>query len=1198
MLKALELCGFKSFADRTRFDFPDGITVVVGPNGSGKSNIVDAMKWVLGSQSAKSLRGQDMSDVIFKGSADRKPAAAAEATIVFDNKDHLLSLDATEVHVTRRVYRSGESEYLINGAPCRLKDVRDLLRGTGVGVDAYSLIEQGKVDRMLQASTKDRRIIFEEAAGISRFKAKRIECERRLARVDQNLVRLSDIVDEVANRLESLKNQASKAERYRKQSVRLKELRTALAWTDSLELASQLTTLQESLAAAQATHATADAEHATALEQRQQWEQQLQQVTSRSQEIESRQTHAVREIAALGAAKKNETETIQQLEAAIARRRIRLLALQSQAGVAGDKLRELSSRLDQSRQEAHEAASLCQLAEQSHADATRALHDAQASLRHSEQLTGTASREAGEWENRLARGRAEITNAERSVEGLAAREQQAVETEAASHAQVSEFDAKLRALDERIADLAQQTDAAELELNDHRRLLARRRDEGAALQSRLHGVTERLTVLEELEQRREGVTAGVKQLLENARRKPDDMYREVQGLAAEMFEADVKLAPLIDVALGPIAQYLVVSGSKLADAVAKGQLTLSGRVGILRLDRLPRFRPGDRIRLDGLQGVLGRADKLVRAEPQRQELLRHLLGTTWFVDTLDTALRLSRLCGAGLRFVTARCELLDRDGSMILGPAGAAAGLVSRRSELLAARQEKEHYRYQLTETEAEIQRLVAQVDQREALFQNLAQNHRQLVTERAAEGARLQAAQDRHQRARTDLDQLRVQHQQARAEAAAAHDRYIEAEVELATCRARVEHAEKLRAEARLAVDQCQSKVAEDAQELMRCGMEKSRAEQRLETLEAAASQLQRDQNERRQAAGDVRQELHQELARVQELSLRILHATAELSEHYLTIDQCHDALRGLTAELGKLRSKQRSAQKVVDKAASAANQAAKAMHEAQRAFESAEYRRQTLVERIREDYAIDLETEQPPEDFQPVADRAAADEEISKLRDALQNTGSVNMEALKELEDLQQRYDTLHGQYQDLTSAKQSLERIIQRINTDSRRLFLETLEVIRTNFQRLYRKSFGGGSADLILEESEDPLEAGVEIVATPPGKSSFSNSLLSGGEKALTAVALLMAIFEFRPSPFCVLDEVDAPFDEANIGRFVTVLHEFLDRTKFVVVTHSKKTMTAATTLYGVTMQESGISTKVSVRFEEADEEESSGKKKAA
>lgn len=249
---------------------------------------------------------------------------------------------------------------------------------------------------------------------------------------------------------------------------------------------------------------------------------------------------------------------------------------------------------------------------------------------------------------------------------------------------------------------------------------------------------------------------------------------------------------------------------------------------------------------------------------------------------------------------------------------------------------------------------------------------------------------------------------------------------------------------------------------------------------------------------------------------------------------------------------------------------------------------RLETLAERLLEDYEIDLRGSQPPEDYQPPEDRDAAESEISHLREQVQRVGAVNMEALAELEELQTRYDDLHGQYQDLTAAKDSLERIIQRINADSRRLFMDTLEAIRQNFQRLYRKSFGGGTADLILEETNDPLEAGVEIVATPPGKPSFSNSLLSGGEKAMTAVALLMSIFQYRPSPFCVLDEVDAPFDEANIGRFVTVLTEFLDQTKFVVVTHSKKTMTAATTLYGVTMQESGISKQVSVRFEDVNE----------
>jgi chromosome segregation protein len=374
-----------------------------------------------------------------------------------------------------------------------------------------------------------------------------------------------------------------------------------------------------------------------------------------------------------------------------------------------------------------------------------------------------------------------------------------------------------------------------------------------------------------------------------------------------------------------------------------------------------------------------------------------------------------------------------------------------------------------------------------------------------------------------------------------------------------------------------------------MSISVEAARSEQRVESLSIAADVARRDQSQREAANQEVRDAMTRTRERITEIETRILEADNRLAELMIAMEEADSKLRVLAAEANQEREATRRVQTESQAAIKAVAKATESVATISSARDAAELKQTTLADRIAEDYQIDLRNDEPPEELAEIEDRSAVDEEISRLRGQVQNVGSVNMEALEELNELQVRYDELHGQYQDLTAAKDSLQRVIARINADSRRLFLDTLEAIRINFQKLYRKSFGGGHADLILEESDDPLEAGVEIVATPPGKPSFSNSLLSGGEKALTAVALLMSIFQYRPSPFCVLDEVDAPFDEANIGRFVTVLTEFLDQSKFIVVTHSKKTMTAATTLYGVTMQESGVSKQVSIRFEDVSED---------
>lgn len=1189
MLKALELAGFKSFADKTRFDFPDGITVVVGPNGSGKSNIVDAMKWVLGSQSAKSLRGKDMSDVIFKGSQTRGPSNSAEATIVFDNTSGILPVDAPEVHVTRRVFRSGEGEYLINGQACRLKDIKSLIAGTGIGIDAYSLIEQGKVDRMLQANAKDRRAIFEEAAGISRFKAKKVEAERRLARVDQNLVRLGDIVDEVASRLQSLKSQASKAERYRQSSERLRELRTSLAWTDWSVMSEELQAAEHDLKEITEQAESEEKRRDELAEQRQAFEIGFQELAEQARQAETDRANMAREIAVLAGRRDADAHSQQELERAIAKGRRRVRLLQSQAGSAAAEFRGLRDRLAIYESDFAKAQASADAAEEVRREAGEAAEKtrnerAETQIRHLANL-----RKVADLEGNVQRLQQQLEQSARSSEALAIRKESAETMLEEADTEHQRCRTELEQLNQSIKDSEKKIDLALAELNEKKRLLERRREEIAALQMRLQGLTERQSVLRDLQKRQEGVDSGVRSLMEQVRSANVDVLVDVLGIVADHVQTDPDVAPLIDATLGPLAQYAIVRHSRVQEAILSGRIVITGRVGLLRIDELPSRRPGDKIRLDGLGGVIGRADRMVQTEPEFEPLVRHLLGTTWIVDSLQTALGLRKLSGAGLRFVTSQCELLDRDGSLIVGPATAAAGLVSRHSQLAATTKEIQHYRYQLSEAEEEAGRLKLRVDQEAADMGRIEDGHRDAITKRAAAQASLRHSEERLESCTTALQDLNKEIETAEIAHLEAVESQETFESQLRSCRQQIAEIEAEATASDLELQQRESTLRKATDRVMAISVDVARAEQKVEAATATLEQQRRDQSERQAAVQEVRVQLKSDTDRSEQLKLRQLQADATLASLHLQAEESAAQMQVLASQANQLRTKQRELQSALDAAGKAADKASRELHALSSRRDTTRMKRETLADRLLEDYEIDLRGSEPPEDHQPVEDRDSVEKEIGRLREQLQRTGSVNMEALDELETLQTRYDELHGQYQDLTAAKDSLQRIIQRINTDSRRLFMDTLEAIRINFQRLYRKSFGGGSADLILEESDDPLEAGVEIVATPPGKPAFSNSLLSGGEKALTAVALLMSIFQYRPSPFCVLDEVDAPFDEANIGRFVTVLTEFLDQTKFVVVTHSKKTMTAATTLYGVTMQESGVSKRVSVRFEDVNED---------
>ncbi len=1189
MLKALELVGFKSFADRTRFDFPDGITVIVGPNGSGKSNIVDAIKWVLGSQSAKSLRGKDMSDVIFKGSQSRGPAGTAEATIIFDNSTGALPVDTPEVRVTRRVFRSGEAEYLINNEPCRLKDVKDLIRGTGIGIDAYSLIEQGKVDRMLQANAKDRRAIFEEAAGISRFKAKKVEAERRLARVQQNLVRLGDIVDEVATRLQSLKSQASKAERYRQATERLRELRTQLAWHDWTILSDERQSAELELATAEKALQAANEKRDALATARQEIESRLQEIADQARGAEQKRADLGRQTATLRGAKDADSVAIHDLSLAIDKNLGRLRLLQTQSGSAAAELRAALERLSGYESALNDAKARYQAAQERRILCEATVSSAASKRDEVQREHLSILRRVADLEGSQQRTSQQIDGARRLMADLAARREKARADAAHAEQEVEHRDRELAKIEASIVDFQKQIELAQAAIDEQRRTLLRRRDEVAALKVRSQGVSERINVLEDLQRRQEGVSGGVRSLLEMLRFRDEGPLSDVVGLVAELLQTEVHAAPLVDAALGERTQYAVVRGDRLQQAIIKGEIQLSGRVGLIRIDELPPHRPGDRIRLDGLRGVIGRADRMVQTEKHLQLLARHLLGTTWLVDSLSTALGLRKLSGAGLRFVTSRCELLEIDGTVVVGPAGAAAGLVSRRSELAAARQERKHYRFQLQECEEETDRLAAQLDQDEAELGRAEADHRALIVLRAGcEANRRHAVEDFHSQSQT-LSRISAELESTEQTLSTALAAIKSLDSELQQHRLRASQLESKAADSDVEVNAARSSLQAVTSELMTVSVETARAEQKVEAAQDTIQQQKRTQAQRDAAVDDVRTTRLVDQERRDEVRLRILNAASALTELLFQEESVEQELRALASTSNEIRAQNRSSAKAYDQAVRQATDAAQQVHAVATRRDAAVMKQTTLAERLIEDYELDLRNEQPPEDFELISDRGEVEADIVHLRGQLQKTGAVNMEALAELETLQTRYDELHGQYQDLTAAKDSLQRIITKINVDSRRLFVDTLEAIRQNFQRLYRKSFGGGTADLILEDSDDPLEAGVEIIATPPGKPSFSNSLLSGGERALTAVALLMSIFQYRPSPFCVLDEVDAPFDEANIGRFVTVLNEFLDHTKFVVVTHSKKTMTAATTLYGVTMQESGVSKQVSIRFEDVSDD---------
>jgi chromosome segregation protein len=1185
MLKALELAGFKSFADKTRLEFPPGITVVVGPNGSGKSNIVDAIKWVLGEQSVKSLRGKEMADVIFNGSSTRRALNTAETTLTLDNSERLLAVDTAEVEITRRVYRSGEGEYLINRQPCRLRDIRDLFAGTGVAAEAYSIIEQGKVDVLLQSSPRDRRLIFEEAAGISRFKAKKIEALRRLERVEQNLLRLSDIVDEVGSRLRGVRLQAGKARKYQEYSDRLQALRTQIGLSDWRTLTAKLDELESELQAARDENAGYLAQVESLEAQSLALETQIIAADAAMRASEGGITHNRERIASRESSIEHERRRCRDSEEEVARYRRQLASMSVRAGNLDEQLRETTEAL--------------QAAEGRHREVARRLAEEERGLTR---LTAQFDEQRAENEQRRAAHLENLRAASTLGNHISALESKVASTHSVRQRGGARLDELAAARDllageaaiarDNVDELAGRVQQHYGNLQQVRSRLADHRRRGATLGEQLNqlrqrhsGASERAAVLEELEKRLEGLSAGVKQVLTQAQGADAGPFREIRGLVADLLHVNFETAPLVEAALGELAQCIVVAGGRDLMTHLQGSASLAGRVGFIRLDVLPPKTHLEQLDLRSEPGVLGRADEFVETAPEFAVLAKRLLGKTWIVDTLAHALALAESAGRGLSFVTRAGELVAADGTLYVGPRNTATGLISRRSELRVLKRQIADMAGQIGTQQTAYAQVAAQIAEHDDQARTLGDEYQRLSEEHGQERLRAGAVAERH-------TQLHKQHAALEGELAATESDHARATEELARSRTELARIEGLVAELEERISEGVRRAGELEQVRQRFGRETGatkievvKSEQRLSHLQAQKSQLERDQQERGRALTDSRSQLGLCLERQRQAERAILAAESEVAELYLRKETFAARAVERVAQREAWREDRSRLAADAQRTRARIRKLEARLHAKDLAAGEVRHERTTLADRLREDYAIELAELEHEPSAEELQERTSVEREINDLRAKLNSIGGVNLDALAELEELEGRFNTLSAQHQDLSSAKASLETIIGKINADSRRLFADTLELVRGHFQSLFRKLFGGGQADIVLDESVDILDSGIEIVARPPGKEPRNISLLSGGERTLTCVALLLAIFRSRPSPFCVLDEVDAALDEANIERFIGVLQEFLAWTQFIVVTHSKKTMTCANTLYGITMQESGVSKRVSVRFDD-------------
>lgn len=1190
--KQLEMTGFKSFADRTLLRLDPGITAVVGPNGCGKSNILDALRWVLGEQRSKELRGSHMQDVIFNGSENRHPLGMSEVSITFDNSDSRLPVDFAEVEVTRRLYRSGESEYLINKAQCRLRDINELFMDTGIGTQAYSMIGQGKMDLILSQKPEDRRFLFEEAAGIIKYKNRKRLAVRRLESAEQNLLRLSDIIAEIERQMRSLKRQVNAAIRYREISEELRSVEIRAAWLKYVRFTEAIQGLRDRLAAAQDQYAKSSAETAT--------------LEARHEELDLQKLEADRELVTRREAVHAIDTEMERLEREIALARQRIDFARAQQTTARTEAETFRSRMEEIERRLQETAverekTQGELAESLAAIEARSRTQAEAAQRVSEAEARLEQARAAAVErmNERARNQTEletldvrIGNIEQQLQALdtrqGAEDGRRVEVQAALDAARAE-EARRNAL---AAELEQQHAAAVKQGADAAAELRALNEKWQGLRETKSSVDARLNSLRELRDNYEGFAVGVRAVM-RAKSEGRPRMDGLIGPAGDLLSTEKRYERAIEAALGGNINNVVCEDADAAKhAIDFLKRHNAGRVTFLPLDII---RAGEGDRGDGLigrPGVIGPAIDYVEFDARVRPAAEYLLHSTVIVETLDHAIQLARSNRRIPRLVTLEGDVVTSSGAVTGGRnKHESRGLLGRSAEI--------------AELEAKLESLEGEIraiaERGQALTQTMQDSERQA---RELDGQRAEQARELGRlgvtiaRQTTELDNLGASLEQLaaqRQELARGRDEFAarrrEAAERAQTLDSGDEALQRAIAEAQEATVAAREELSARASEVGELRLRHAGLNQRLAELDRDRERMAREREEAL-SEGDRRKALDERLARDQQafeqavrahvdnsgaLSQRKDAAQAEVTTAENRRKELLDETERIDAELKTLRDRARAAQAEMH-----SSELELRLHEDKVAF---------FQERILSEYNIALASLTAEEVGEDDYDEDARDALVADLRGRLQRMGDVNLMAIEEYQALEERHAFLSSQCEDLRKAREALLGVIARSDKKIREMFMETFEQVAATFREYFRRLFNGGQARVYLMNDEDPLECGIEIEARPPGKKPQTISLLSGGESAMTAIALLFSILKAKPTPFCVLDEVDAPLDDANIGRFLNMLDDFSQETQFVVITHNKQTMARANAMYGVTMQERGVSQLISARMTEDAESDS-------
>ncbi|MCI8391652.1 MAG: chromosome segregation protein SMC [Roseburia sp.] len=1181
-LKSIEVQGFKSFANKIVFEFHNGITGIVGPNGSGKSNVADAVRWVLGEQSAKQLRGASMQDVIFAGTENRKPLSYASVAITMDNSDHHLAIDFKEVTVARRVYRSGESEYLINGSPCRLKDITELFYDTGIGKEGYSIIGQGQIERILSGKPEERRELFDEAAGIVKYKKRKATAQKRLENERENLVRVSDILSELERQVGPLERQAEKAKIYLKKKEELKTCDVNMFLLEVDRIATQQKEVEEKYKIADAQLAEANDAHEKVRAEYDKMEQEI--------SVLEEQLAAIREEIS------DTTVTKGRLEGQVN-------VLNEQIHTAEMTDEHLKSRLDsiaREEQERHEALDTYQKEQESLKE----------ELARTEQQRAEAEERLRKIQAELARCAKGIENGKNEIIGLLNKKasvkarQQRYDTMAEQvNIRKAQLTQRLLARKSEEEDLAGVLAGYEKELEGVNQAIRELQQEGARMEEKergwkrksaeisqrleqtvtsYHKEQSRLESLKNIAERYDGYGNSIRRVMEQKAKHPG-----LIGVVSDLIQVEKAYETAIETALGGSIQNIVTEDEKTAkEMIAYLKQNRYGRATFLPLTSV-NGKNGIRNQ-DALKerGVIGAASALVRADQKYEGIISHLLGRVIVAETIDDATALARKYRYSLHIVTLEGEYLSPGGSMTGGAFRNSSNLLARRRQIEELEQtvsglkkEIADSKNRLEEIQTAMSLLAEDIEKNKNGLQQsfLLQNTARMNVERAAE---------QKNESEQMFDSLARESREIESQLAEIGGSKEQIRQELAEADERERQIGEENAAYQQVMDENAGREAQAQEELSGIQLAgaaiRQKAEFIQENLNRISGELVRYENERKgflveakeakEDAGKKRREIEEILQTIQAAGERSTALQGELAEKTRIKEEMSAGHKGFFQKREEISKQITELDKEIFRLNS----------QREKLGEESEYQNNYMWEEYELTLHAAMELKQ-----EEYADPVQVKRMLSSIRDEIRALGDVNVNAIEDYKEISERYEFLKSQHDDLVEAEQTLVGIIEELDTGMRRQFMEKFAEIQQEFNQVFRELFGGGKGTLELVEDEDILECGIRIIAQPPGKKLQNMMQMSGGEKSLTAIALLFAIQNLKPSPFCLLDEIEAALDDSNVGRFAKYLHKLTQNTQFIVITHRRGTMAAADRLYGITMQEKGISTLVSVNLIEGD-----------